>query len=590
MRSTINNLILIVKAGLLSCFNPGVSNKSRRLLLSAFAAAPFLQLTIKRASATEVSSGTTENLQPAGVDLRTDHYSKDGYENLNVVRVDLKTFTQPGVCSVDDLSGCTLADVNNDETNKDELTVEIPVAFSAEDFDAKSDAPNASLRQRGESVRLAPQKSYRVKLDSKKTLWRRERRLQLNKHPYDASRIRNKLAFDLMQGISHLQSLRTQFVNVWINDGDGPVDYGLFTHVEHVGREYVRNRGINKDDNIYKVEFINFSKDDLKKLRVDTDGKPLDKREFESRLEIKRGKNHHAVYKMVKAVSDYDQPFEDVFNRFFDANNVITWVTTNFLILQRDAVRRNFYLHNPVNTEKFYILPWDYDRSFEPEKIPKDSFDTFELFRRLTYGYSRGTFSVFLNRYYRMDGIHNAILAKANELRAESLSDARIDSLVDSLSEVVSPFRSRLPDAPISKNVAMDKKLFSRLVGYAHTQLQWQFGIPLPPTLNEPLVDSENVTLSWKPAHDVTQSGPVTYDIYISSSVDFDENRPEFAAEGILGEKKTILRSELPPGNLYVRLVARSSVHPERNWQTADNRLRDSGRNYLGMVVLDNTG
>jgi len=66
--------------------------------------------------------------------------------------------------------------------------------------------------------------------------------------------MRNKLAFDLMSMVPHLPSIRTQFVNLWIDDGEGPVDYGLFTHVEFAGKEYLVNRGLNDDNRLYKIE------------------------------------------------------------------------------------------------------------------------------------------------------------------------------------------------------------------------------------------------------------------------------------------------------------------------------------------------
>jgi len=49
----------------------------------------------------------------------------------------------------------------------------------------------------------------------------------------------------------HFPSLRTQFVNLWIDNGLGSEDFGLYTHTEFIGKEYVQNRGMAKDDNLY---------------------------------------------------------------------------------------------------------------------------------------------------------------------------------------------------------------------------------------------------------------------------------------------------------------------------------------------------
>jgi len=161
-------------------------------------------------------------------------YDADGYDTVDVIRIDVQTQTTKGICTIDDQSGCTLDDVKADIDPDDDFKVEIAVKVQGTDLPDDGSAANATLRQRGGTSRSFPQKSFRIKLDSKKNLWRNERRLQLNKHPNERARIRNKLSFDLMQELPNLPSLRTQFVNLWIDDGAGPEDYGLFTHVEFV--------------------------------------------------------------------------------------------------------------------------------------------------------------------------------------------------------------------------------------------------------------------------------------------------------------------------------------------------------------------
>jgi hypothetical protein len=130
---------------------------------------------------------------------------------------------------------CTLLDVDNDEDANDNYEPNLHVNIQAPDFNSSTDVMNASFEQKGKSTRQADQKSYRVKLDSKTNLFRQERTLLLNKHPYDFSRVRNKLAFDLMGTIPNITTLKTQFVNLEINGSN----YGLFTHIEKVGKEFL---------------------------------------------------------------------------------------------------------------------------------------------------------------------------------------------------------------------------------------------------------------------------------------------------------------------------------------------------------------
>jgi hypothetical protein len=130
----------------------------------------------------------------------------------DIINVQLKLVISDGNCEissdgVEDYTGCTLEDVNR----KDKFKPEVKVHFQASDFPDDNSVSNATLRQRGGSTRFAPQKSYRIKLDSKKKLWRGERKLQVNKNPWDLVRIRNKLSFDIMKNIPYLPSLDSQF-------------------------------------------------------------------------------------------------------------------------------------------------------------------------------------------------------------------------------------------------------------------------------------------------------------------------------------------------------------------------------------------
>jgi hypothetical protein len=93
-------------------------------------------------------------------------FDTDGYSNVDVVRVDVRTVTTPGICIKGDESGCTLDDVKADVDSEDDFTVDIPIHFQGADLPNDGSINNAELRQRGGYARRAPQKSFRVKLDS----------------------------------------------------------------------------------------------------------------------------------------------------------------------------------------------------------------------------------------------------------------------------------------------------------------------------------------------------------------------------------------------------------------------------------------
>ena len=63
-----------------------------------------------------------------------------------------------------------------------------------------------------------------------------------------------------------------------------------------------------------------------------------------------------------------------------------------------NAVTHNFYLYNPLDSDTFYFMQWDYDGTFTTGQEPANSFETDELTRWLYYGLSKGRASNFLDR------------------------------------------------------------------------------------------------------------------------------------------------------------------------------------------------
>lgn len=516
-------------------------------------------------------------------------FQSDGYDTIDVVRLDVRTETMPGICTDDDDSGCTLDDVKADIDGDDDFTVEIAIHVQGADLPDDGSISNADFRQRGGFSRLAPQKSFRIKLDSKEVLWRNERRLQLNKMPYDQSRIRNKLSFDLMRDIPHLPSLRTQFVNLWIDDGDGPEDYGLFTHTEYVGKEYLVNRERDTDDNAYKIEEFVFAPSDLEFLEVDEDGEPLDEDRFETRLGIKSGDDHSKVSEMIMALNDGSRTFDSVLAQYFDRDNVLAWVTVNFLLHQMDAVTHNFYLYNPVGTDKFYFMPWDYDGTFDVEQKPANNLEIDELVRRLYFGFSKGRASNFLNLFYRQPGVYAEIVARATELRNSYLSDATISGMASLYSSVVSEYASRMPD--IANNFSYEESYTN---GFAATVAQnyetlINYGIPFPPKWKEIEQLDDMITLEWRVADDMT-GRTIQYEIEISSSPDFGADDQLLLLTGLSDTDASgyeIEAARIGTGTRYARLIARSSVNPTEFWQVASTRPVIDGEMRVGVMEFE---
>ena len=499
-------------------------------------------------------------------------------EPPDLLNVWIRTVVQPGVCAPGEYSGCTLDDVDDDIDSNDDFKPRIEVHFQADDFPDDGLESNAELRQRGNTSRLAVQKSYRVKLDSKKQLWRGERRLQLNKHPWDITRIRNKLSFDLMWDIPHLPSLNTQFVNLFIDD----TDYGLYTHVERVGKEYLRKRGWDEDSSLYKAERFRFRL--LPALAVDEQEQPLDSEAFESVLEIKRGEYHGDLVAMLTALEDEDNQFRaDVFDRYFNQNNYLAWLAVNILMGNRDTIDQNFYLYSPLGSSRFYFLPWDYDGAWGFFDQPDYQIKGYRIPR---WQHSVGTWwGVRLHRRFleQPDGL--ALLNRAvEEIKDNYLDRAKIEDLLESYRELVYPLISRAPDLyylPSTKSTEAEilqeyREVYATIAG--KVQRNYDDFVrhqedPMPFWMSDPDLYDGTIHFWWSKSVDL-QGDSVSYDLEIATSPDF---RPATVVHQVygLGVSHYEFRWNLPPGEYYYRVIARDSADPEQHWQIAFNQFYD---------------
>ncbi len=224
---------------------------------------------------------------------------------------------------------------------------------------------NATMNVRGRTSTGYPQKSYRISLFDGAGLWRGQKAIALNKHPADVTRIRNMLYFRLLEDVPSIPSLRTQFVHLWVRDltAEDPVDefvdYGLFTQVELPNNRYLRNHGLSVNGNLYKANMCEMYRyPDNLKLAADPG---YDPDLFGEVLEPKTGDDHAKLLRMLDAVNDYSLPAEELLGKYFDEDNLTSYLAFNLLMGNPDSNAQNYLLYSPIDSERWYYLCWDGD-------------------------------------------------------------------------------------------------------------------------------------------------------------------------------------------------------------------------------------
>lgn len=545
----------------------------------------------------EVDNST---LSPLASDLAddADFYKQNGYDTLDVLTVNVVTAPQEGDCNTEDRTGCTFEDINNDNDGSDDFKPKMKVHFSTSDYTDDALDFNAALKQRGDSSRQADQKSYAITLEKDLPLWRNERRLQLNKHPFDPVRIRNKISFDLMKDISHLNSLRTQFVNLKIEDQGQVQDYGLFTHIEHVTEQYLENRGYDKDSLLYKT--VNFDFSSLEdRLRLNEDGTPVDEDRFERNLEIKGADDHRSLVNMLTALNDPDSDKAQIIEENFNENNIVTWLAFNILVGNVDTVFENHYIFSPKGSNRFYYLPWDYDGAFRIENSPNDYDGQNATYRRINYGISKWWQSVLISNWLQLDGSYQLLRTRVTELYNGALSEGRITALTDSYKPLIQPILMASPDAANLYGESEQEKLvewyteIENMPGVVTTNYESFIntaGWPMTFALNDVVTSGTTSRLSWMPSWDF-ENDTITYDVTIADNPGMQNPVISETVSNVVvktpGDSAKIVaeidNSNLATGTWYWQVIARDDSNPEENWRPSTARVTVDGANYNGV-------
>jgi spore coat protein H len=472
--------------------------------------------------------------------------------------------------------GATIEMLNATSDRESEL--EVPVIFRSGSYGMAATAPNATIELRGASTRLNRQKSYTVKIDKTEPGWEGTHTIYLNKHPYDLTRLRNKLAFDLFYGIPELMTLRTAWVHLTIDS----VDYGLFTQVEHVGPRFKREHGFGAIDGpLYKPKVFEFVLHSALKVKSDP---TYNKDEFEKIVEIKGTDDHVRFMDMLRAVNDGGRDINDVIARYFDRKNYLTWLAVNILVRNLDTTSQNFYLAASADSDRWTFIPWDYDGAWGFYEQPNQTVNILPRWRSGVSNWWPGT----LHRRFLSDPKNlEQLKDRVDQLASEFFTSARIRALTDVYKPLVmaainkTPDLPRLPTADSDKMAAWNTEVDRLLTIVAQEKARFHdmLARPMPFFLGTPLVGTSSVMFNWDRALDL-EGDTVAYDLQIATTPDFASLTVEHKN---ISTTLMIVQQALAPGTYYWRVIARDSVDPTNNWQVAFDEVWVDNTRYMGL-------
>lgn len=190
------------------------------------------------------------------------------------------------------------------------------------------------------------------------------KKFSLKNNYADASQMREKVASDIFRNAG-IAASRTAFYTLYIDHGDGPEYFGLYTLVEEVDNTVIKTQFSDDNGNVYKPDgsgaaFANgtFDEDEFEKKTNEEEADWTDITTLFSAL--------HADTRTTDPAS-WRSDLESI----FDTETFLKYLAVNTTIQNWDTYGRmthNYYLYNNPENNLLTWIPWDNNEALQAGK------------------------------------------------------------------------------------------------------------------------------------------------------------------------------------------------------------------------------
>lgn len=436
---------------------------------------------------------------------------------------------------------------------------------------------NGTLKLAGDNIQI--HNSYKIKLDDSLGLWQGMDVFYLNKYIYDNLKIRTKLSSDLFEMVSDFANPKTEFVHVYIKDNSVVnnqqefIDYGLYTVVENIDRDFLINYGLDSNGWVYEAnnfEFLRYQ-DNIRSI----DDSNFSKTEFEEILEIEGNEEHSKLIDMLNIVNNTDFPINQIFDQYFDEDNYLTWLAFNILIGNIESRNSDYYLYSGMYSDKWFFIIGDYTDSFGSFEKSDNPYLVVSPWQEGISNY----WGVQLHkRYLQIEENRDKLSDKIEKLSSVLSSDLILD-LLESYRPLIKDLLTQYPDSLTSLNtlelIDEEFKYLSQYIEQNKEIYYLSLDKPMPVNMFNPQNYGGYILFTWSDSYDF-QGDIIQYTLDISTSIEFDN----IVYHEEIKDNKLIIEG-LESGHYYWRLRVEDSMG---NIQVPfDSYIDNRGKYYFGI-------
>ena len=180
----------------------------------------------------------------------------------------------------------------------------------------------------------------------------------------DASFLREKVTADIFREAG-VPAAQTAFYQVYVDYGEGPIYFGLYTAVEVVDDTVIETQFDDDDGNVYKPEGSGAS------FAVGT----FSEQAFEKQTNQDEGdwSDIEAVFDALHAGTRTSDPetWRAGLEAVFDVDGFLNWLAVNTVVQNWDTyggMTHNYYLYHDPTTDQIVWIPWDNNEALSSRK------------------------------------------------------------------------------------------------------------------------------------------------------------------------------------------------------------------------------
>lgn len=216
-------------------------------------------------------------------------------------------------------------------------------------FKETGDTVSGKIRIRGDSSRGYGKKSFKLKFDKKCPYFNDRKEINLNSAWTDKTYLREYASYLTFEAMGVPVAHTT---HIFLNVNGKP--YGLYLAIENVDDDFLKLRGFDTKGSLYKAV---------------KDGACLTSKEDVYKLWQRKNNKEESFKDLRDLISMIDtvpyQKFDKFLREHFAYDEFITVLAINIIIQNGSTYYHNYFLyHDLYGNGKWYMFPWDLDKTF----------------------------------------------------------------------------------------------------------------------------------------------------------------------------------------------------------------------------------